>query len=160
MLDEICERDFKHSLCSLDSKETCLLPYSSGTTGLPKGVELTHHNLVANLSQICHPGLRISLDTTRNQQDVLPLFLPMFHIYGLTAIMLSMLSQGCKLVTFPKYGTEALIKFCKEHKPNIIHAVPPISKRSRMNINHFLPSGFSTGTNGKSSNKTKVSGNC
>lgn len=127
MLDEICERDFKHPLNSPHSDETCLLLYSSGTTGLPKGVELTHRNLVANLSQITHADLRINVDTTKNQQDVLPLFLPMFHVYGLTSIMLTMLSQGCKVITVPKYGTEALIKLCQRHKPTIMHAVPPIS---------------------------------
>lgn len=107
-------------------KDTVLLPYSSGTTGLPKGVALTHHSLVANFCQTLHPDLKINVDTNANQQDTLPLFLPMFHLYGLGIIMLIFLSQGCKLVTFSKYGTQALINFCEQHKPSLIHAVPPI----------------------------------
>lgn len=58
----------------------------------------------------------------------MPLYLPMFHLYGLGIILFTMLSQGCKLITFPKYGIEALIKFCERYKPNLIHTVPPIGK--------------------------------
>ncbi|RDJ92990.1 hypothetical protein B4Q13_25025, partial [Lacticaseibacillus rhamnosus] len=56
------------------------LPYSSGTTGLPKGVMLTPHNLVANVSQTLTPG-ELGAFTS---DDVMLCFLPLYHIYGLT----------------------------------------------------------------------------
>lgn len=48
----------------INANNIALLPYSSGTTGLPKGVQLTHKNIVANLCQIGHPFLRLARETT------------------------------------------------------------------------------------------------
>lgn len=63
-----------------------------------------------------------------NQQDVVPVFLPMYHIYGLSVILLNMLSQGCKLVTVPKFSSHMFLKVLEIYKPSILYAVPPISK--------------------------------
>lgn len=54
--------DFKH--VEISNEDTFVLPYSSGTTGMPKGVELTHRNLVANTLQLDHPGPRLLRHTT------------------------------------------------------------------------------------------------
>ncbi|VEN46051.1 unnamed protein product, partial [Callosobruchus maculatus] len=63
------------------------LPYSSGTTGLPKGVELTHLNLVSNLSQVAHPDFNTLVPANGNFQEIVPGVLPMYHIYGFMVIL-------------------------------------------------------------------------
>jgi long-subunit acyl-CoA synthetase (AMP-forming) len=72
------------------------LPYSSGTTGLPKGVMLTHRNLVANVAQVGSAmGIRPGASTLA--------FLPYFHIYGLVVLMNLYLARGGVQVTMPRF---------------------------------------------------------
>lgn len=54
----------------ISPNDIAYLPYSSGTTGAPKGVQLSHHNLVANLSQILHPEVVLSAETTSNANSL------------------------------------------------------------------------------------------
>ena len=97
-----------------------VLPYSSGTTGLPKGVMLTHHNLVANLCQIqeCFP---ISED------DVLVGVLPFFHIYGQTVIMNQGLRAGATIVTMPRFDLDQFLDLIEKHGVSRAYVVPPIA---------------------------------
>lgn len=108
--------------------DVVFLPYSSGTTGLPKGVQLTHTNIVSNSEMLKVPtGLCAVVEpTTDSFQDVLPCVLPFFHIYGLTVTMTSKLEQGCKLVTLPAFKPETFINSLTEHKGSVLHLVPPI----------------------------------
>jgi acyl-CoA synthetase (AMP-forming)/AMP-acid ligase II len=95
------------------------LPYSSGTTGLAKGVMLTHHNLVANMCQM--EGLQYF-----NQDDTLICVLPLFHIYGLVVVMNLGLYQGATIVTVPRFELEPFLRLLQDHEVTLAHLVPPI----------------------------------
>jgi acyl-CoA synthetase (AMP-forming)/AMP-acid ligase II len=84
------------------------LPYSSGTTGLPKGVMLTHHNLVANLRQM--EGLCYFYDT-----DTLIGVLPLFHIYGLVVVLNMGLYSGATVVMMPRFELESFLKAAQDY---------------------------------------------
>jgi len=75
-------------------EDLAVLPYSSGTTGLPKGVMLTHRNLVANISQ--------TMPVERLQEGETTVgVLPFYHIYGMTIILSMALRCGATVVTMP-----------------------------------------------------------
>lgn len=109
-------------------EDLSFLPYSSGTTGLPKGVCLTHRNLVSNCQSLNAPipDRPMILPTTNEHQDVLPCFLPFFHIYGLMGIMIPNFINGAKIVTIPKYDANIFLRIVKEHRPTFLHLVPPV----------------------------------
>ena len=75
------------------------LPYSSGTTGLPKGVMLSHCNLVANVYQFLGPH-----GTPLNSDDNILCFLPLYHIYGLNVMLNPSLILGATLVLMPRFS--------------------------------------------------------
>ncbi|XP_061716776.1 uncharacterized protein LOC133524678 isoform X2 [Cydia pomonella] len=108
------------------AKDVCFLPYSSGTTGVPKGVELTNENLVANMEQINDPVIRTHNDTTASHQDSVMAVLPFFHIYGAEVIMFHKLSQGIKLVTLAKFQPELFLDALETYEANLLFAAPPI----------------------------------
>jgi acyl-CoA synthetase (AMP-forming)/AMP-acid ligase II len=96
------------------------LPYSSGTTGLPKGVMLTHRNLVANMLQVDAAG------HYRRDEDITVTFLPFFHIYGLSVIGLLGLWSGATLVIMPRFDLESYLDLVERHRATMLHVVPPV----------------------------------
>ena len=107
-------------LSSLDPSEAiAALPYSSGTTGLPKGVMLTHRNLVANVAQF--DGI-----DDGDADDVLIGILPFFHIYGMTVIANAALRTGGTVVTMPRFDLAQFLQLVQDHKVTKGFVVPPI----------------------------------
>jgi acyl-CoA synthetase (AMP-forming)/AMP-acid ligase II len=96
-----------------------VLPYSSGTTGLPKGVILTHRNLVANLVQS-------AAVSGYKEGHVGFLVIPMFHIYGMNGLMNSLLAEGVPFVTLPRFDLEKAVSLIAEHRVSDFFAVPPM----------------------------------
>ncbi|HXT61721.1 MAG TPA: 4-coumarate--CoA ligase family protein [Pyrinomonadaceae bacterium] len=95
------------------------LPYSSGTTGLPKGVMLTHYNLVANVRQM--DGLDYF-----HRDDTLLCVLPLFHIYGLVVVLNMGLHMGATIITMPRFDLEQFLAAIQEYRVTLSHVVPPI----------------------------------
>ncbi|HEX8899355.1 MAG TPA: AMP-binding protein, partial [Chthoniobacterales bacterium] len=95
------------------------LPYSSGTTGLPKGVMLTHHNLVANMCQM--DGLEYF-----HSNDTLLCVLPLFHIYGLVVVLNMGLHLGATIVIMPRFDLEQFLDAIQKYGVTLSHIVPPI----------------------------------
>jgi acyl-CoA synthetase (AMP-forming)/AMP-acid ligase II len=96
------------------------LPFSSGTTGLPKGVMLSHYNLVANVYQLLGPnGTPLAAD------DVVLCFLPLYHIYGLTVALTLALALGARLILMPRFDVKKLSALVVEHGVTMMPMVPP-----------------------------------
>lgn len=96
------------------------LPYSSGTTGLPKGVMLTHYNLIANAYQLLGPGA-----VTLNEHDNILCFLPLYHIYGLNVMLNPALLVGATLVLMPRFAAPQLTRLLLEEAITMMPLVPP-----------------------------------
>jgi acyl-CoA synthetase (AMP-forming)/AMP-acid ligase II len=101
------------------AEDLVVLPYSSGTTGVCKGVMLTHRNLVANLAQFRGTGHDW-------RDETLVCVLPLFHIYGLSVIMNHGLRCGSTLVTLPRFDFEQLLRVMQDYRVSLAHLVPPI----------------------------------
>ncbi len=99
--------------------DLAVLPYSSGTTGLPKGVMLTHGNLVANLAQYEHA-------LSMGSGDRVIAVLPFFHIYGMQVLMNGVLSFGASVVTMPRFDLEQFLATLQDHRITQAYLVPPI----------------------------------
>ncbi len=96
------------------------LPYSSGTTGLPKGVMLSHYNLVANVFQFLGPHA-----TPLTSNDNVLCFLPLYHIYGLNVMLNPALILGATLVLMPRFNVEHVRSFLMEESISMMPLVPP-----------------------------------
>jgi long-chain acyl-CoA synthetase len=102
------------------SQKLAALPYSSGTTGLPKGVMLSHYNLVANVYQLIGPNA-----TGFRHEDVMLCFLPLYHIYGLNVVLNPGLALGATIVLVPRFNIPQLIGLLSSEGVTTMPTVPP-----------------------------------
>jgi long-chain acyl-CoA synthetase len=102
--------DLEHDLVAL--------PYSSGTTGLPKGVRLSHRNLVCN-------GIQCASASRIGNQDVLLLFLPFYHIYG-TMLMGASVLSGATMCIMERFEMQTALSITERHRVTLFYAVPPV----------------------------------
>ena len=100
------------------SDDVAALPYSSGTTGLPKGVMLTHANLVANVAQLAG-------SQSVSEHDTLIGLIPFFHSYGLTVLMNYALAVGATIVTLPRFEIEQFLQTVESYGVTFAPIAPP-----------------------------------
>ena len=104
-------------------EDLVVLPYSSGTTGLPKGVMLTHYNLIANVCQA--DGILVDKLRVREDEVVIGL-LPFYHIYGMVVILNANLYMGATVVTLPRFDLEQFLQTFEKYGVTYANLVPPI----------------------------------
>jgi acyl-CoA synthetase (AMP-forming)/AMP-acid ligase II len=105
---------------SIAPDDVVLLPYSSGTTGMPKGVELTHRSAVAHLAQL-EPVL------TLGPTDTVLAVAPMYHCMGLVVVVANALAQGATVVTMARFELEAFLQAMQDHRVTSTVIAPPIA---------------------------------
>ncbi|MFF7748578.1 4-coumarate--CoA ligase family protein [Streptomyces sp. NPDC007971] len=101
------------------AEDIAALPYSSGTTGVPKGVMLTHRQIATNLAQLEPP-------VPTGPGDRILAVLPFFHIYGLTALMNAPLRKGATVVVLPRFDLETFLAAIENHRITGLYVAPPI----------------------------------
>ncbi|PKI85633.1 hypothetical protein MVES1_000718 [Malassezia vespertilionis] len=124
------EKDFRTVLpndsvpiCKIDypTDRTAFIVYSSGTSGKPKGVELTHDNLKSNME-----GLPAISKNEISSEGVLIAVLPMFHIFGLNILVLSSYLFGMVMVVVPRFDLEVFCAVVQKYKVTFAPVVPPM----------------------------------
>ncbi|KAI3834767.1 hypothetical protein MKW92_029563 [Papaver armeniacum] len=108
---------------SIEPDNAVVLPYSSGTTGLPKGVILTHKSLISSVAQQVdgeNPNLYLKSD------DVVLCVLPLFHIYSLHSVLLCSLRAGAAVLLMEKFDITSLLELIQRYRVSVTPVVPPL----------------------------------
>lgn len=106
-----------------DPDDPVALPFSSGTTGLPKGVMLTHRSLITSVAQQVdgeNPNLHLM------DSDVVLCVLPLFHIFSLNSVLLCSLRAGSTVLMMHKFEIGALLELIQRHRVSVAAVVPPL----------------------------------
>ena len=104
-------------------EDIAVLPFSSGTTGLQKGVMLTHANLHTNVQQnLGRPGE----ESVVRRGDVVLVHLPLFHIYGMVVLQLNAIAAGAAQVMMGRFDMRAMLSLIEEHRATVLYTVPPV----------------------------------
>ncbi|XP_050505999.1 uncharacterized protein LOC126884185 [Diabrotica virgifera virgifera] len=124
-LESLLRAGHESELPGINPRELALLPYSSGTTGLPKGVMLSHYNLVANLVQGDRDDL-IARKTKAGGRHTVLSVLPFFHIFGFNGILNIVLRTGNHMITIPRFTPEDYAKALENYRPTFLFVVPSL----------------------------------
>jgi long-chain acyl-CoA synthetase len=102
-------------------EDVAILQYTGGTTGPPKGVMLTHKNLISNTA-MCNAWLYKSKEGEETMLGILPFF----HVYGMTTVLILSVMQANKMVLLPKFDIETALKTIDKEKPTLFPGAPTI----------------------------------
>ncbi|KAL0879025.1 hypothetical protein ABMA27_003994 [Loxostege sticticalis] len=131
MLDKIERKD----------DDIAFIPFSSGTTGLPKGVEISYKNIKASIEIMSEKSNKYCNMASDSFQDIVPCVLPFFHIYGLVVTLIGHLTNGCKLVTMSSFSASLYLNLLKTEDVSLLYVVPPIAillgKHPEVTHEHF-----------------------
>ncbi|CAD5122224.1 DgyrCDS10674 [Dimorphilus gyrociliatus] len=105
------------------NEDIAIIPYSSGTTGLPKGVEITHKNMTSILQALSQP--QYAPDYEPENANKLA-FLPYFHAYGLQGTLVAGLFQGATQIIFKRFIPDLFLDCIEKYRPHTLSLVPPI----------------------------------
>ncbi|CAH0400181.1 unnamed protein product [Chilo suppressalis] len=124
-----------------EDDDVAFIPFSSGTTGLPKGVEITYKNLKASIEIMSNEKNCFAKMSEGSFQDVVPCILPFFHIYGLVVTLIGHITKGCKLITMSSFSATLYLNLLQNEKASLLYVVPPIAillgKHPDVNRQHF-----------------------
>ena len=116
-LDKLLREKYSSKLPQVNSHNVAALPYSSGTTGLPKGVMIT---------QCSHPEIGDVIPTTKTYQEVTLSVLPFFHIYVFNGILNFSMYNGGHVISLPRFTIEDYIKCLETYRPHSVFVVPSL----------------------------------
>ncbi|MBD8134778.1 long-chain-fatty-acid--CoA ligase [Bacillus sp. CFBP 13597] len=122
LFSEIMKRKFTEEVDTVPidvNDDLALLQYTGGTTGFPKGVMLTHKNLLAN-TKMCNAWL---YKNKRGEERILAI-LPFFHVYGMTTVLVLSVMEGNTMIIMPKFDVEATLKTIQKQKPTMFPGAP------------------------------------
>lgn len=102
-------------------EDLAIIQYTGGTTGAPKGVMLTHRNLVSNAAMS-----NAWLYKCKRGEEIILAIIPFFHVYGMTAVMILSVMQGQKMVLLPKFDPEQTLKTIEKQRPTLFPGAPTI----------------------------------
>jgi len=97
------------------------LPYSSGTTGLPKGVMLTHGNIAANLAQMAHPDVGFFYP-----DDRVVVVNPLYHVYAMNTTTINLMVAGGTAITLPQFEPKSFLAALERWRPTVLQLPPPL----------------------------------
>ena len=100
------------------SDDTAVIQFTSGTTSDPKGVTLSHYNLVANVMQV-----RAWLTDVQDGKEVSLCVIPFSHVYGMTSAMNTAVAQAASMILLPRFDTEEILQAIKKYKPTLFPGV-------------------------------------
>lgn len=103
-----------------------MMLYSSGTTGKPKGVALSHRAFTSNMVMFTQPSVFAYRDTSAEYQENILGILPFYHIYGTHVVNMFNLYKGAKTISLPAFTPNDFVRIIRDHKVEVVHLVPPM----------------------------------
>lgn len=127
-----------HGFPKINPEDTAVLQYTGGTTGTPKGAELTHRNLVSNIAQC-----RLHFPDIEEGSEVFLGVIPFFHVFGQTVLQNTGLAVGAHIVLIPDpKNTNAIMRSIRKYRPTLTGIVPLLARRIESRLDPLAFSSF------------------